>query len=212
MELNVYPSHWLSLLTIVLRKPGKPAYNVSKAYRPIGLLDTIGKLFSTLITLDLSFLAEKHQLLPPTQFGGRPGRCTTDAMHLIIQKIKDAWRAGKVATALFLDIQAVFPNTVKDRLIHNMKSRRVPSSYVRLIDRMLTGRSTLLKFNDYISDPIDIINGTTQGCPLSMLIYAFYNADLIDIAEGNSEVSLLMTAPSWLSPTHSTRTVLSLKT
>ena len=93
LELNTYPSHWLIILTIVLHKGGKPTYNIAKAYCPIGLLDTLGKLFSVLVSGDLLYLAEKHGLLPPMQFGGRPGRCTTDAMHLIVQKIKDAWRA-----------------------------------------------------------------------------------------------------------------------
>ena len=115
---------------IVLCKAGKPAYNVAKAYRPIGLLNTLGKLFSVLEAGDLSYLAEKHDLLPATQFGGRPGRCTTDAMHLVVHKIKDAWRAKKVASILFLDIQAAFPNTVKDHLLHDMKSRRTPTTYI----------------------------------------------------------------------------------
>lgn len=189
LELGVYPTRWLMSTTVVLRKAGKPAYDVSKAYRPIGLLDTMGKLLSTLIANDLSYLAEKYNLLPQTQFGGRAGRCTTDAMHLVVQKIKDAWRVGKVATALFLDVQAAFPNTVKTRLLHNLRSRRVPEGYVTLFDTMLTERFTRLKFDDHMSDPIRIINGTTQGCPLSMLLYAFYNADLIDIAKGKSELS-----------------------
>ena len=189
LELDAYPSRWLLILTIVLRKAGKTAYNVAKAYRPIGLLDTLGKLFSTLVAADLSFLAEKHGLLPPTQFGGRPGRCTTDAIHLITQRIKDNWRQKKVTSILFLDIQAAFPNTVKERLIHNLKTRRVPHTYIRLFERMLSNRQTKLRFDDFLSDPINIANGTTQGCPLSMLLYAFYNADLIDIAKGKEELS-----------------------
>lgn len=182
---DVYPARWLHSITLVLRKPGKPAYDVAKAYRPIGLLDTVGKLLSTLVANDLSYLAEKHSLLPATQFGGRPGRCTTDAMHLVTQRVKDAWRQGNVASALFLDIQAAFPNTVIDRLIHNMKARKVPSCYIRLAERMLRERFTRLKFDDFISDPISIDNGTTQGCPLSMLFYAFYNASLIEVAIKN---------------------------
>ena len=117
---------------------------MAKLYQPIGLLDTLGKLFSALVAADLSYLAEKHNLLPPNQFGGRPGRCTTDAMHLIAQKIKDAWQAKKVALILFLDIQAAFPNMVKERLLHNMKSRRVPTPYIRLLDCMLSDRQTQL--------------------------------------------------------------------
>ena len=69
LELNAYPSRWLKSLPIMLCKPGKPEYNVAKSYHPIGLLNTIGKLFSTLVAADISFLAKKHQLLLATQFG-----------------------------------------------------------------------------------------------------------------------------------------------
>ncbi|KAF8163068.1 hypothetical protein B0H34DRAFT_637539, partial [Crassisporium funariophilum] len=70
LELDVYHDSWLVSTTLVLRKPGKAAYNVAKAYRPIGLLNTLGKLLSTLVAADLSHLAEKHHMLPPGQFGG----------------------------------------------------------------------------------------------------------------------------------------------
>lgn len=52
---------------------------------------------------------------------------------------------------------------------------------------MLTNRQTQLQFDDFTSNPIDLFNGTTQGCPLWMLLYAFYNADLIEIAQGKDE-------------------------
>ena len=44
IEVNVYHPRWLELTTLVLRKIGKPSYNVAKAYRPIGLMDTIPKV------------------------------------------------------------------------------------------------------------------------------------------------------------------------
>lgn len=49
---------------------------MAKSYQPIGLLDTLGKLFSTLVAADLVYIAEKYNLLPTNQFGGWPGRCT----------------------------------------------------------------------------------------------------------------------------------------
>lgn len=93
--LNTYPDRWLTTLTIVLYKLGKAVYNVAKSYRPISLLKTLGKLLSTLVAADLAYLMEKYQLLPPMQFRGRAGRCMTDAMHLVTQKIKDTWRRKK---------------------------------------------------------------------------------------------------------------------
>ena len=69
-ELNTYHPRWLKSITLVLHKIGKTSYNVAKSYHLIGLIDTIPKLFSTLCSKHILYLAEKHNLLPPTQFGG----------------------------------------------------------------------------------------------------------------------------------------------
>ena len=188
-ELKVYHPAWLQSITLVLRKIGKASYDVAKAHRPIGLIDTIPKGLSTLVCKHVSYLLEKHNLLPAAQFGGRPGRNTTDAMLLVVDRIKSAWRAGKVAAALFLDVQGAFPNTVKAQLIHNLRMRRVPICFTELIARKLTGRSTRLRFDDFTSDPIPVDNGTTQGDPDSMLLYGPYNAPLIDIAASPDELT-----------------------
>ena len=70
-----------------------------------------------------------------------------------------------------------------------MKNRHVPTQYIQLFNKMLTNRKTHLCFDDYVSKPIQISNGTTQGSPFSMILYAYYNANLIDIAKGKSELS-----------------------
>ena len=103
---------WKQFITVVLRKPGKPRYDVPKAYRPIALLNTMGKLLTAIISEQLTYYTERHSLLPPTHFGGRPGRTMTDALHTLIYKIKDAWRKRQVASVLFLDIEGAFPNAV----------------------------------------------------------------------------------------------------
>jgi hypothetical protein len=51
---------------MVLLKPGKREYPVPEAYRPISLLNTLGKLLEAVIARRLSYLAEKHGLLPDT--------------------------------------------------------------------------------------------------------------------------------------------------
>ena len=188
LEHDAYFNGWLHSTTVVLQKPGKTTYDVPKAYRPVGLLDTLGKLFSALVAEDLTHLCDAHHLLPRHQFGGRPGRTTTDAIHLVVDRVKQAWRAKKTAALLFLDVQSAFPNTVKEVLLHNMKLRKVPSSYVKLAERLLTNRTTTLVFDDYSSDPFPLINGTTQGCCLSMLFYAFYNAPLFDLPLTSSQI------------------------
>ena len=55
---------------------------------------------------------------------------------------------------------------------------------------MLQGRVTTLKFDDHASDPIPIDNGIGQGDPLSMALYQFYNADILDIPNSANESAI----------------------
>ncbi|KAI4293630.1 hypothetical protein K525DRAFT_214428 [Schizophyllum commune Loenen D] len=72
----------------------------------------------------------RDKLLPRHHFGGLPGRSTTDAIHLIINKVKNAWRRKRVVTILATDMQGAFSNMVIDRLLHNMKMRRAPNVFI----------------------------------------------------------------------------------
>ena len=55
---------------------------------------------------------------------------------------------------------------------------------------MLTGRRNWLRFDNYLSGWLDLDNGIVQGDPLLMLLYLFYNAYMLDIAQGQQEVCL----------------------
>ena len=189
-KLKVYHAQWREIITCVLRKPGKPHYDVPKAYQPITLLNTIAKLLTSVVAEELSILVKTHQLLPATHFGGQPSRTTTDSLHLLTDTVKAAWQKKQVVLALFLDVEGAFPNAVTHRLLHNMKKRHVPAAYVAFVSNLLTGRRTHLKFDDYTSDWFDLDNGIGQGDPLSMLLYLFYNADLLDIAVGQNKKAL----------------------
>ncbi len=88
-----------------------------------------------------------------------------------------------MASALFLDNKSAFPAAVPERLYHILRMRGVPVEYVRWLRTKLTGRRTTLKFDDFASDPFLIERGIDQGCPLSVILYAFYNAALVEAAD-----------------------------
>ena len=113
----------------------------------------------------------------------------SDAIHLLSHRIKEAWRRHKVTVMLCLDGKGAFPNVVTHQLLHNMRSCRMPESYMTFIECMLTGQHTSLKFDGYMSEWASIDNGIVQGDPLSMILYLFYNADLLENA-GKLEVKV----------------------
>ena len=181
---------WKRSTTVVLRKLGKPKYDVPKAYRPIALLNTMWKVLTAIVADHLTFVMETHQLLSANHFGGRPGRTTMDAMHLLANTVKASWRIGKVTAALFLDVEGTFPNTVLEQLEHNLQKCKVPRRITNFVHRMLSDRVTMLRFNGYTLEPMVIDNGIGQGDPLSMGLYQFYNTDLLDIPKNKGESAL----------------------
>jgi len=108
-------------------------------------------------------------------------------MHLLTNKVKAAWRAGKVTLVLFLDIEGAFPNANPEILVHNLRKRKVPTKYTSFMCNMLQEWGMILKFDGYILDHIPIDNRIGQGDPLSMVLYQYYNVDLLDILKHPEE-------------------------
>jgi ribonuclease HI len=190
LRLGIYPTSWKCSRTVVLRKPGKPDYSAAKAYRPIALLNVISKVLSSCVAKRLTSLADEFGWLPDHHFGGRKGCNTTDALHLLVKTVKDAWARGKVASALFLDVKGAFPHAHPDRLAANMEELGVPEIYINWMRAKFDGRTTCLAFDDYVSEPLPISNGIDQGCPLSVIFYLIYNSPLVKIPHGKDELCL----------------------
>ena len=104
--------------------------------------------------------------------------------------VKATWRHKQVVSTLFLDVEGAFPNTVMEQLLHNLRKRRVPERYVAFVHNMLTLRRTRLKLDDHTSSWFTLDNGISQGDPLSMILYLYYNADVLDVAHGRHELGL----------------------
>jgi hypothetical protein len=125
LDQGYCPQHFRRSTTVVIRKPGKDDYSIPKNYRPIALLSTIGKALEAIIAARISYLVEKHALLPQNHIvGGRRGRSCEHALYLLLEKIHAAWRAGyPIATLLTLDLTGAYDNVSHQRLLHNMRKR-----------------------------------------------------------------------------------------
>jgi len=175
------PSHFRSYTTVVIRKPGKDDYTDPNAYRPIALLNTIGKVMEAILAARISYLVERHHLLPKNHIGGRRGRSCELALHLIMEKVHARWRAGdRVASLLTLDQTGAFPNVNHKRLIHNMRKRRLPMGIIQWVESFLTDRKTIMVLLEGAMGEFNVKTGIPQGSPLSPILFLFFNADLIE--------------------------------
>src|SRR5271170_3068589 len=190
INLGHFPKTLKKTITVVLRKPGKPDYTKAKAYRPIALENTLGKVMESIMASIMSYLTETHELLPAQHYGGRPGRSAEDAMMILTENIYNAWKKKKIYTTVFMDVAGAFNNVHHDRLIHNLRTRHMPEEITRWIHSFLQARSTHLQFNGIRSERIATPAGVPQGSPLSPLLYMYYNADLLDMVPQDQATSL----------------------
>ena len=181
--LKLYPSDWKLTETPILKKPGKSDYTAAGAWRPIVLSNSFARLLNGCKTEDLVLMCEKTGILPQNHFGGRPGRATTDSVHLLVKTVKDAWRRGEVASLLCLDVKGAFPSAAVDVLLHEMRLCGVPEGHVEWFERRLQGRKTVLMFDDYKSETFDIKEGIDQGDAHSLIAWIIYNHQILKIFE-----------------------------
>ena len=88
MKQGHCPKPFKKSLTVVLRKPQKEDYTKLKSYRPIALLNTLGKVLEKVIAERMTQIAEEKHILLDEQIGGRRNRSTLIAIKLIIEQIK----------------------------------------------------------------------------------------------------------------------------
>ena len=137
-------------------------------------------------------MAERKGIFPSHHFGGCPGRNTTDALHLLLKVVMDAWRRGRVASILSLDMKGAFPSTDVDRLQHNMRMRGIPEEIVGFMGRRLACRKTQLLFDDFVSEEFKVDAGLDQGDPFSPTAYLLYNSDHLAIADPRNGEHMLV--------------------
>ena len=140
INIAYFPAPFKTTTTVILCKPVKPDYTKANAYRSIALENTLSKLIESIIAELLSHVTEKHQLIPAQHYGGRPRRMGEEAMIMLVEKIMHAWKENEVYLAVFIDVTGAFTNVHHERLLHNIKKRKVPNFIVRWTENFLQGR------------------------------------------------------------------------
>jgi len=107
LDEGALPTQWRHAKIIPLKKPGKEDYTIAKAWRPISLLSTLGKVMESVIAERISYLVETFGLLPTNHFGARKRRSAEQALMLLQDQVYAAWRGRRVLAG---DSSAEMPN------------------------------------------------------------------------------------------------------
>ena len=171
---------WKEAKIIVIPKPEKLDYTIPKAWRPISLLQTFSKGLEKIIAQRVSEYLERTGQLALTQFGARPRRSTEQALTILVEKVYDAWRAGKVLSLVTFDVQGAYNGVNKDVLQQRLRKCKILEFFVKWIYSFYSNRKAAIAFDNFCSNIVDVTQpGLPQGSPLSPVLYILFNSDLL---------------------------------
>ena len=185
------PRCWKKAVIVNIPKPGKDHTDPS-GYRPISLLNCIGKLLELILTFRLRDCFEKNNLIPQHQSGFFRNRGTQDQLFRLSQVASLCRLRKETFAAALLDFKGAFNAVWHDGLRAKLANcEHLEPAMKRWLSSFLNDRTFCVRVGHSFSETSEIHSGVPQGSALSPLLFIFFTADVI---EDNSENHKAFTA------------------
>ena len=177
---GITPTSWKESLTTLLHKKDDPSLLANK--RPIGLINTISKVWTRFVTEVLSSYAEDNHILSNCQEGFRAHHNTSRHLQRLVHTLEDARSSHRNIYGLYIDLTSAF-NTISHshlfRILHDLGFPPDAIDSVRDIYSNVHTRIILNRSSQLLTDPIHVGRGTIQGDTLSPLIFLLFLEPLL---------------------------------
>ncbi|CAH2227082.1 jg25023, partial [Pararge aegeria aegeria] len=166
-----FPKSWKEGLLCLIRKAGRPL-DAPSAYRPIVLLNEVGKVFEKILADRLvGHLETVGPGLSAEQYGFRAGRSTIDALESLKALTDEAVAGGDVILAVSLDVTNAFNSLPFETLLEALRYHEVPPYLRRLLESYLQDRWISWTGSGGQRERRKVLNGVPQGSVLGPVLW-----------------------------------------
>ena len=148
-------------------------------YRPIGLNNTMGKLWTAMVSSVMSSYAESMEILSPAQQGFRVQRSTHQALNSLVHAIEDAAIYKQDLYVSYYDFSSAFNMVDHDKLLCIMYDLGFTEDTIDAVKSIYDGATTHISLKGGEGPAIEIGKGTIQGDTLSPLLFIIFVEPLI---------------------------------
>lgn len=177
IALAHFPDRWKRASVVMIPKPQKDPTNPLN-YRPISLLNNLGKTFERLLALRIRNFCEENSIIPNSQAGFRHHRSTMDPLLQLKTEALAHMNAGHCTVAVCLDIERAFDKVWHEGLLYKLLQIQLPAQLVKLISSYLSNRLSRVRVYDSLSRPFTPTAGVPQGSVLAPFLYLIFCRDI----------------------------------
>jgi hypothetical protein len=170
------PSSWRRTRTVLVAKGEKGDPNL-RGYRAITSGCTMEKLFCHCLLYGLEGWATRYGRLCTEQRGFRSHCSTEDAVLNVLAHLET--RGDLETHLLFVDFAAAYDTVDHQALLAKLRAIGTGEKFVRMVEVLITGRTTSAVIAGKRTGPIEVKRGLPQGHVLSPILFALFLDDLL---------------------------------
>ena len=171
------PEAWKVSKTIMLFKKADPTN--ANNYRPIGLANTMYKLWTANVMAVAGTYAQATHIFSLNQEGFLPFRNTLRQINTLVSTINDAALTRQDLFILYVDFSSAFNMVDHDKLLCVMYDLGFPTDIIDTIKDIYTNAVTHVAHNTDTGPAIPITRGTIQGDVLSPFLFLIFMEPLL---------------------------------